>query len=134
MRISNDDIRNMLGHYGISTGIDLTIDIDRSIAIDAMRRDYDIVVDNLNLHPEEVKLWQDLVDSYNNDPTNSSAVQLTQVQWKYEIEFKNFFIPLEECIRRDSLRPNPVGEKVIRKTWKMYKHFIQTIKENYGKV
>lgn len=31
---------------------------------------------------------------------------------------------VDECIRRDAMRPNPIGEKVIRQTWKRYKDFI----------
>jgi hypothetical protein len=43
---------------------------------------------------------------------------------EYEIEYKDFFTPVEECIRRDAMRPNPIGEQVIRATWKRYRHFI----------
>ena len=70
----------------------------------------------MNLNPKEVLFWKDMVKMANMDPDG----------YKYEIEFKDFFIPLEECIRRDAMRPNPIGEKVIRETWKRYKHFIQT--------
>ena len=44
--------------------------------------------------------------------------------WKYEVEYKDFFIPVEECIRRDAMRPNPIGEKVIKQTWRRYRDFI----------
>lgn len=40
------------------------------------------------------------------------------------MEFKDFFIPVDECIRRDAMRPNPIGEKVIKDTWKRYRDFI----------
>ena len=72
----------------------------------------------MNLNPKEVKLWEDVV-KHNNEICPIS-------KYSYEIEFKDFFIPLEECIRRDAVRPNPIGEKVIRDTWRKYKHFIQT--------
>jgi hypothetical protein len=45
---------------------------------------------------------------------------------QYVIEFKDFFIALDECIRRDAMRPNPIGEKTIKDIWRRYKHFIQT--------
>ena len=126
IRINNDDLRNMLGPYWIPSREDLVSNTKKEIALNAMRFGHDIVVDNMNLNPKEVKFWQDLVYSHNNHITNPNVVQPAWVQWEYEIEFKDFFIPLEECIRRDAARPNPIGEKVIRDTWRKYKHFIQT--------
>ena len=35
------------------------------------------------------------------------------------------FTPLEECIERDSKRPNPIGEEVIRKTYEKYKDILK---------
>lgn len=116
VRINNDDIRNMLGPYWITDREPLVSDIKLRMAEEAMNRGYDIVIDNMNLNPKEVKYWKNVVGTQNGDPDG----------YEYEIEFKDFFIPLEECIRRDAARPNPIGEKVIRETWKRYKHFIQT--------
>ena len=118
VRINNDDIRNMLGKYWVTEREPLVSEIKQSIVTNAMSRGYDIVVDNMNLNPKEVKFWQDIV-KHNNEVNPIS-------KYLYEIEFKNFFISLEECIRRDAMRPNPIGEKVIRDTWRRYKHFIQT--------
>lgn len=126
IRINNDDIRNMLGKYWVTSREDLVSNIKRNIATDAIERGYDIIVDNMNLNPKEVKFWQDIVDSHNNYLKDPKIIQPAWVQWEYELEFKDFFIPLEECIRRDANRPNPIGEKVIRDTWRKYKHFIQT--------
>ena len=106
----------MLGPYWITDREPLVSDIKLRMAEEAMNRGYDIVVDNMNLNPKEVNFWKNVVGTQNGDPDG----------YKYEIEFKDFFIPLEECIRRDAMRPNPIGEKVIRDTWKRYKHFIQT--------
>ena len=108
----------MLGVYWVTSREALVSKIKKGIAIDAMIQGYDIVVDNMNLNPKEVKFWEDLVRQ-NNEVCPIS-------KYSYEIEYKDFFIPLEECIRRDAMRPNPIGEKVIRETWKRYKHFIQT--------
>ena len=116
VRINNDDIRNMLGKYWVTSRENLVSSIKNNMAEEAINRGYDIVVDNMNLNPREVKLWEKVVELNNEDPDG----------YKYEIEFKDFFIPLEECIRRNAMRPNPIGEKVIRETWKRYKHFIQT--------
>ena len=116
VRINNDDIRNMLGKYWVVGREPLVSEMKQYVTQAAMDRGYNIVIDNMNLNPHEVKFWEKVVELNNEDPDG----------YKYEIEFKDFFIPLEECIRRDAMRPNPIGEKVIRETWKRYKHFIQT--------
>lgn len=116
IRINNDDIRNMLGKYWVTSRESLVSSIKKNMAEEAINRGYNIVVDNMNLNPKEILFWKDMVKMANMDPDG----------YQYEIEFKDFFIPLEECIRRDAMRPNPIGEKVIRETWKRYKHFIQT--------
>lgn len=122
VRINNDDIRNMLGKYWVTSRENLVSSIKEKIAEEAMSRGYDIVVDNMNLNPKEILFWKRMIRDANMNPDG----------YQYEIEFKDFFIPLEECIRRDAMRPNPIGEKVIRETWKRYKHFIQTTEvENY---
>ena len=122
VRINNDDIRNMLGNYWVVGREPLVSEMKQYVTQAAMDRGYNIVIDNMNLNPHEVKFWEKVVELNNEDPDG----------YKYEIEFKDFFIPLEECIRRDAMRPNPIGEKVIRETWKRYKHFIQTTQvENY---
>ena len=116
IRINNDDIRNMLGKYWVTSRENLVSSIKKGMAEEAINRGYNIVVDNMNLNPKEILFWKDMVKMANMDPDG----------YQYEIEFKDFFISLEECIRRDAMRPNPIGEKVIRETWKRYKHFIQT--------
>ena len=116
VRINNDDIRNMLGNYWVVEREPLVSEMKQYLTQAAMDRGYNIVIDNMNLNPKEVKFWEKVVELNNEDPDG----------YKYEIEFKDFFISLEECIRRDAMRPNPIGEKVIRETWKRYKHFIQT--------
>lgn len=124
IRINNDDIRNMLGVYWVTSREGLVSDIKKRAAQYAMYRNYDIVVDNMNLNPKEVKFWEDLVWAHNETVGNNS--EFKDKYDSYEIEFKDFFIPLEECIRRDAMRSNPIGEKTIRDTWRRYKHFIQT--------
>jgi len=59
------------------------------------------IVDNTNLNPKTVARWRNLAAHYN-----------------YDFEIKQFLdVTLSDCIRRDSMRPNPVGKSVI---WKMY--------------
>lgn len=123
IRINNDDIRNMLGDYWVPSREDLVSFIKHKSAVAAMGHGYDIVVDNMNLNPKEINFWETIVNSHNKD---TERVDLGFTKYKYEIEFKDFFIPVEECIKRDAMRPNPIGEKTIKEIWKKYRHFIQT--------
>lgn len=116
IRINNDDIRNMLGPYWIPVREDLVASIKTNTAKCAMDEGFSIVVDNMNLNPKEVRYWEQFIHINNSDPDS----------YQYEIEFKDFFISLDECIRRDASRTNPIGAKVIKDTWNRYKHFIQT--------
>lgn len=112
VRFSNDDIRNMLGKYWVPSRENLVSDIKKDFMVSAMEFGYDIVIDNMNLNPKEVEYYENLVDS-----VLSYAIC-------YSLEYKDFFIPLEVCIERDSKRENPIGEEVIRATYEKYKHII----------
>ena len=113
VRFNNDDIRNMLGKYWVPSRENLVSDIKKDFMVSAMEFGYDIVIDNMNLNPKEIEYYENLVDStlgYMNC---------------YSLEYKDFFIPLEVCIERDSKRENPIGEEVIRKTYERYKTTIE---------
>lgn len=115
VRFNNDDIRNMLGKYWVTSRGHLVSDIKKDFMVSAMEFGYDIVVDNMNFNPKEIEYYENLVDStlgYMNC---------------YSLEYKDFFIPLEVCIERDSKRENPIGEEVIRKTYERYKSIIENV-------
>ena len=115
VRFNNDDIRNMLGKYWVTSREHLVSDIKKDFMVSAMQFGYDIVVDNMNFNPKEIEYYENLVDStlgYMNC---------------YSLEYKDFFIPLEVCIERDSKRENPIGEEVIRKTYERYKSIIEGV-------
>ena len=116
IRFNWDDMRNMMGEYWVpereNTGIMKTL--RTSFLNEMMQKGWDIVIDNMNLNPKDWEFYEGIVKSFNE--TNSDI--------KYELEYKDFFTPVEECIRRDSMRTNPIGESVIRATWKRYRHFI----------
>lgn len=114
VRFNNDDIRNMLGKYWVTSREHLVSDIKKGFMVSAMEFGYDIVVDNMNFNPKEIEYYENLVDStlgYMNC---------------YSLEYKDFFIPLEVCIERDSKRENPIGEEV-RKTYERYKSIIEGV-------
>lgn len=113
VRFNNDDIRNMLGKYWVPSRENLVSDIKKDFMVSAMEFGYDIVIDNMNLNPKEVEYYENLVDS------TSGYMNC------YSLEYKDFFMPLEVCIERDSKRENPIGEEVIRKTYERYKTIIE---------
>lgn len=121
VRFNNVDIRNMLGKYWVPNREVLVSNLKKEFINSAMSLGYDIIIDNMNLNPKEIKYFQDLVDDWNN-PTR---ILPDIVRNTYEIVFKDFFISLQECIDRDSKRENPVGEKVIRETYNKYKDIIE---------
>ena len=81
---------------------------------------FDIVIDNMNLNQKEIEYYNKVLDDWNNP----KGAVFDMFRPKYDLEFKNFFIPLQDCIERDSKRPNPIGEKVIRNTYEKYKNII----------
>ena len=111
-------MRNMLGPYWIPSREPINKDmLWAGLNMAAYcTHPYDIVIDNMNLNPKDWKQYEDWITTYNAE----------EIDTQYIIEFKDFFIPLEECIRRDAMRPNPIGEKTIKDIWRRYKHFIQT--------
>lgn len=121
VRFNNDDIRNMLGKYCVPSREDLVKNLKDTFLWSSMSHDFDIVIDNMNLNPKELEYYNNVLDNWNNPD---------MFRPKYDLEFKNFFIPLEECIERDSKRPNPIGEKVIRNTYKKYKDILNCIYKN----
>lgn len=112
----------MLGKYWVPSREDLVKDLRRTFICDAMFWGLDIVIDNMNLNPKEIEYYNTILDSWNNP----KGVVPDVVRPKYSLEFKDFFIPLQECIDRDSKRPNPIGEEVIRKTYEKYKYILES--------
>lgn len=117
VRFNNDDIRNMLGKYWVPSREDLVKDLNYAFLINSMSYGFDVVIDNINLNPKELKYYTKVLYNW-NDP---KGIVFDAVKPKYNLEFKDFFIPLQDCIERDSKRSNPVGEKVIRKIYEKYK-------------
>ena len=126
VRFNNDDIRNMLGKYWVPSREGIVKVMKDTFAKASMLAGKNIVIDNMNLNPKEVEYWRDLIE-YNNDyytGVRGEFPSTYKANYFYELEFKNFFISVDECIRRDAMRSNPIGEKVIKDTWKRYRSFI----------
>ena len=121
VRFNNDDIRNMLGKYWVPSREVLVDSLKRRFLWSSMSYGFDIVIDNMNLNPKELDYYNGVLDGWNNPEGAVPDV----VRPKYSLEFKDFFIPLQDCIERDSKRPNPIGEEVIRKTYEKYKDILK---------
>lgn len=121
VRFNNGDIRNMLGKYWVPSREGIVSSLKKEFVYSSMMLRYDIIIDNMNLNPKEIEFFENIVENWNNP----NGVLSDMVRESYTIEFKDFFIPLQECIDRDSKRPNPIGEEVIRKTYEKYKDIIE---------
>lgn len=127
VRFNNDDIRNMLGKYWVPNREVLVSALKTQFIITSMKKGYDIVIDNMNLNSKEVEYYELYIKSHNQvvDELKSENRLNPKDNFKYELEFRDFFIPLQDCIDRDAKRPNPIGEEVIRKTYEKYKNIIE---------
>lgn len=101
VRVNKDDIRKMIGYF--NNREQLVIDIRDNIILEALERKKHVIVDDTNFHPKHEKRIRELAAIYNAN-----------------VEVKFFDAPLDECIRRDARRPEPVGEKVIKKMYNEY--------------
>lgn len=108
VRFNNDDIRNMLGKYWVPSREPIVTTMKNSFISGAAIFRMDVVIDNMNLNSKELDYWKDIAKMFN-----------------YDLEIKYFPTPLQECIERDSKRPNPVGEEVIRRTYEKYKNILK---------
>lgn len=115
VRWNNDDCRRMCGPYWITERESFITSIRHTFIRKAMIDNKDIVIDDMNLNTKTTDYYEKIVKVYNDQNTD-----------KYVLEYKQFFdVSVEECIRRDSFRDNPVGEQVIRSTYKRYALYIR---------
>lgn len=113
VRLCYDDLRWMMGSpdgYWVPSREHMLGKLRDSFMAAAMAKGYDIIIDNMNLNPKEIEYYKTLVSK------NPS----------YELEYHDFFdVSLQECIRRDSLRPSPIGAAVLTATYNRYKSIIE---------
>lgn len=121
VRFNNDDIRNMLGKYWVPSREGFVKDLKDLFLWKAMSYRFDIVIDNMNLNPKELEYYERVLNDWNSVNEYAPIV----IGPKYELEIKDFFIPLQDCIERDSKRLNPIGEEVIKATYEKYKSILE---------
>ena len=108
-RVNKDELRLMIDAGKWSKKSEsLILDIQWHLVEQFLICDYDVIADNTHLHNKHIQVAQELINKLNS------------IGGKFELEVKFFDTPLEECIRRDAARPNPVGKKVILQMWNQY--------------
>ena len=107
VRLNYDDLRNMMGTYWVPSREGMLKDLEDAFLRKSILKGYDIIIDNMNLNPKTIEKYEKWAEENN-----------------YELEKILFDTPVEECIRRDSMRPNPIGEVVIKRTWNTYRNYI----------
>ena len=96
----------MLGKYWVPSREKLVQEIQFNAIIEALNREFDVVIDNTNLNNKVLDQFNHLIRTFED----------------YEIEYKDFFdTPLSVCIERDKNRDLQVTEKVIRSFYNNYK-------------
>lgn len=100
-RVSKDDLRAMLddGKYSL---VNEKFVQEAQIALIRLAAHHmrAVIVDDTNANPDHVRTFREL------------AVELG-----YAFRIVDMDTPLEECIRRDSSRPHPIGAVRIREMW-----------------
>ena len=110
-RISRDDLRQMFrfGYYSPEQERFIR-EMQTSLIIDMLRDNPHLIVDNTNLKERDVReLKRHCVGWWNGAPSIS-------------VEILEFHTPLEECIRRDSLRAVPVGAERITEMYQRWQY------------
>lgn len=102
-RVNRDDIRAMytgVWDYGHNSMENLVTVLQKQLIVELLVRGVHVIVDDTNLDWRHVQMLIGLARS----------VRDVSVQ----VEVKEFLhVPVEECIRRDAARLNPVGSDVI---------------------
>jgi predicted kinase len=91
--VSRDDIRKKFDYIDES---DLTLLLVH-LAASLLCRGTSVIVDSWNLHPRDMIRWTEL-----------ARLSTARLDWVH------LSTPLNECIRRDSLRPLANGEQTVR--------------------
>lgn len=104
VRINRDDIRAMLCTEWSYAFESIVIKMQLSMVKAALDKGYSVVIDD--------------VSNLNEKTIN----RLKQTFPNTKIQLKDICLltDINECIRRDALRENPIGEKVIRETYNRY--------------
>ncbi len=110
VRINNDDLNAMMFGEAFSDKGGSTTDSVRLELVDYfMTKKKNIIIDNTNLHPKHHDYFVELLAEYNDGQKEVKSPEI------YALDVKDFTnVSLNECLKRNKARANPVPEKVIR--------------------
>jgi len=103
VRVNRDDLRNMRGIYWLPSQEKLITQWELDNTRTALMLGYNVVSDSTNLNLATI-----------------ASLTAIAIECGAELEFKLIEADLDECIKRDSNRPNPVGADVIRNFYNKY--------------
>lgn len=103
-RVNKDDLRAMLDD-GVWSGSNekTVLSVQKEIVADCLYRGHDVILDNTHLDKKHEEYYREFC-----------------LDNSYLFEVKFFDVDVEECIRRDKKRANPVGAKVILDMYNRY--------------
>jgi len=116
VRVSRDDLRSMRGRYWLPKQEDLITKWEQYCIMGALENKKNVIVDATNLNVNQLHTLQSLILSWFPETA---------------LEIKRFDTDLDECIRRDLIRPNSVGAEVIKGFYNKYiAPKIEPVKQN----
>lgn len=111
VRVNKDDLRAMMSSYRAGKDEDMILQWRDLLVTRALSNGKSVIVDDTNFHPKhEVRLRE--------------IAERVQTAFDRVVGFEVITVntPLDECLRRDAGRVNPVGSKVIKQ---MYREYVQ---------
>ncbi len=110
-RLNKDDLRAMLDHSIHSPTNEAFVEQLRDLLLlESLKAGKNVVIDDTNLWERPIERIEQVVAQYRIDNQDD----------KVQITFQRFDTPLEECIRRDSMREKRVGKEVIAKMYRQH--------------
>ena len=106
VRVNRDDLRNMRGEYWLPKQEDMITGWERHCILDGLQNGYNVIVDATNLNIGYLDATKQWLKERFLDPIS--------------FETRSFDCPLDECIKRDLIRPNSVGADVIKRMYNKY--------------
>ncbi len=109
-RINRDDLRAMFDNSHWSKGNEKFVKQVRDVLIiKALEEGKHVIVDDTNLSSTNETRIRQLVHEFNKQHNDTVQVELKEIE-----------ASLEECIKRDAMRSNPVGAKRIREMHRQF--------------
>lgn len=113
-RINKDDLRTMIDNSKWSDDSEkFIIKVRDMIILESLNNGKHVIIDDTNLSPKHEIHIRELV----------KGIAKVNIQ-----DFTN--VPIEQCIKNDLRRPNPVGEQVIKKMYRQFLHKQEVYDEN----